>query len=443
MQIFSVCEEECKDLKEKSYEKIGALYGRVFQLLDKQKAEFNFVDFFEEMGVSSKDEEACAILSHLLNEFKSNEIVIRPSETTGSMYEICTKDKKTPFAVFKIGHLRATMEIFARRFAHLLGLERHIVAGMFCTLLNPTVMCDPYQDPDCEQLYNGNLKVFLPPTDLSLTDELSLDWKSTAGAVVGIVEPFLTHAEFSVLEFAKMTLLTLALGLRDGKKDGYREAATLVDIEDYMPYRTEPDDWQNYPSALHLPYLGSPEVYKLSHEELNVEECRQLYHIVSQWDVSQITKMLDEEIIRFKDGPSENLSIDEYGIDIGGLEIKIEEQDPHQINPIPSKEFLNSGKLLAEQQIAACITRLTRLQNFIQEHQNEGKTFSLMDLVYATDYHYAAHHRRASSLRGSAPSSHPSPTLDREWSGFSPDHVCAKIGLASPKASGVELIDYP
>jgi hypothetical protein len=168
-----------KILKDKTipgHEKIGILYSRILQNPEKNK------HLFSHLGVSRRDKAAIKELKSLLKTLSKDSIHITKTENSGIFFiekEDVTTGKLKKVAVFKIGRRRAAMETAARRLAHALGLEKHIIPGMFCAILNPDLELEDPSDELVEELWNSHDKIFgALPSENSSSPNLSPEKKS-------------------------------------------------------------------------------------------------------------------------------------------------------------------------------------------------------------------------------------------------------------------------
>jgi hypothetical protein len=206
----------------------------------------------------------------------------------------------------------------------------------------------------------------------------------TEGTVVGIVQPFLAdQPECSLLDFTLMTCLAIAIGLRDGKSDGYK-GSTLFDVEDCMPMRHDPehDAMKKSPAALDLPYLDNN---PMTGQELNSQEIDKLAKIAKEWDIEVLIKVLSTLKIRYDDSEAESMTPNSEGKDDGGCCITIETPlEPHAING-KLDHWNQTHRLLLPEQLIACRTRLERMHAFILDCATHHRSFSPRELVHAVD----------------------------------------------------------
>lgn len=374
------------DVYKEAHERIGALYGRAVSLLRNHQEEgIEFGEVFRRLGVEREDRFAFATLTRMVKEISLSHVELRPHGDSGT-YFVCKGED--PIAVFKIGRKRASIELLVRHVAFRVGLERIAIPGIFCALKNPTFLEEG--EETVEELWSGNDKIFAG----SGIDE---DY-----FVVGILEPFVHEERVEVanarLDFARLVLFSLIIGLRDGKKDGIRRGTIfgepvcmLVDSEECFPPRVEPEgfkgDVRPVIAATNLPFLADP----LAEEKLTTEEARELWNVFRNLsesclgeDFGRISVMyadsaVDEtEMGRLKDG-EEAETVDEGGcrVIVAGVAKVVfpEEED--------SCGRLDKDRVLQRRQLDAFYTRMTRLRDFLGSHLS-GE-FSASDMVFAVD----------------------------------------------------------
>src|SRR5690242_14807882 len=117
---FSPAHEIIKHLHTKAEQ---ALHRR-----DQSKA----VSKFEKLGIDPEDTEAFQTFAKLCPKLSLKFV----STENSGVYYLKDSDSLT-VAVFKIGRKRASMELMARSLACKLGLQRHMVAGMFYGMYEP------------------------------------------------------------------------------------------------------------------------------------------------------------------------------------------------------------------------------------------------------------------------------------------------------------------
>jgi hypothetical protein len=190
-----------------------------------------------------------------------------------------------------------------------------------------------------------------------------------------------------VYEYTLMTMLALAIGLRDGKKDGYK-GSMLFDVEDSFPIRMDPVWKVGYieksASAIDLPYLDQDPrtTAALTHEEVG-----QLVVIVQNWKISQTINALKHLRIRYEDKAAENMQENSKATDDGGCPVEILKAEPHLINGNLNHLDPSNTKrrVFMPEQLDACSLRLQRMRDFIIACAMHQETFTPQDLVDAVD----------------------------------------------------------
>lgn len=407
----------------KTYQVIGTVYASATQ--EQSLTEKQMHEHLRLLGVRPSDKEAARLMTQFFRDVKEKLCVV-PTENTG-VYFIQKNNEN--IAVFKIGHKRAVMELIARKFAHYLGLERHMIPGMLCAIQNPPFQFAKSPKETIEELWSGNEKIFLDPANphsrdrsressasaASFEDDFIFDqdpipaaaaspivrlpssdseegtgsiksnestqsFEKTACVVVGIVQPFLVPQLIPspLFEYTLMTILALAIGLRDGKKDGYA-GATLFDVEDCMPRRVDPvpnnDKIEQTVSALDLPFLDK-DIRTV--QQLTEDETTRLAEIVQKWNISKIIHKLHKEKITAIDQAAENLHLKNDGFDDGSCLVSVETPvSPHLINGVYNHVLDNPKKrALTDEQLDACDTRLHRIRDFIIGCKMKRQPFS-------------------------------------------------------------------
>jgi hypothetical protein len=378
-----------------AHEKIGAVFAQTLEAIragEQEKA----AKLLSHLHVADGDKEAQQTMLSLIETLSDGSLRIVNATTGTYFFQKPVEEKKGQFenvAVFKIGRKRAAMETMARQFAHTLGLSKHMISGMFCAVLNIPINHPDSMDAEetnedmeetVEELWNGNEKVYLPSSG-----------KKTAEAVVGIVQPFLKkEPTASLIDYTKMTIFALAVGLRDGNNF---EGSTFFDVEDCMPIRIDPPltpgDIEKSPSAIDLPYLDKD---PRTTEKLSPEEIAQLYNLVWQWDILSIISNLKHLKIHYEDREAEELLPDRESVDEGGHHIKVEKTvSPHLINGELNHLLPNNAKrrILLPDQLNACNTRLQRIRDYITHSARNNRTFTPQELVYAVDLWGELYHK--------------------------------------------------
>ncbi len=390
-----------------AHEKIGSLFSEILSLLKNPVHDRSqLAIFLERLGVSPEDPEAIESSSQLLLKLEDGTLKICPTANTG-IYFIKKTDsnlKDREIAVFKIGRKRACIETMVRSFANGLGLNKHMLPGLFCAIQNPPLFGNKLNNEEetVEELWNGSDKIYLSQqassklkkSEISFSiassfefDDTKSNVEKTACAVVGIIQPFLQDQQEACLyDFTLMTVLALAIGLRDGKKDGYK-SSTLLDVEDCMPVRIDPtwtkEKIEKSVSALDLPYLDQD---PRSSTKLSLEEVCKLAELVQKWKITALVKHLSQFKIRYEDRQAEVMKKKTRGYDEGECYITVVNGEPHLINGKLNHLASNPDMhLLLEEQLEACNTRLQRIRDFIIDCAMNQKSFTPQELVFAVD----------------------------------------------------------
>jgi hypothetical protein len=241
------------------------------------------------------------VITALFKRILLTPVELIPSPVGGVMH-VVNQTTKEPCATFKIGRRRANYEIAAAKLSHLLGLQDSIVEGVFCAVKDPIIKKSSKPDADVLE------ELFIDPT-ISKMLELHKKPGKSSRYVVGIIEPFLTlrpsrDAANELLLFAKMTILALAIGLRDGKNDGHIQYR-LFDNQECMPTRLDPADSDRTPvPATDLPFLENP----LSESALPIEVIDSLKELVMKWDFMRILTLLHSFEVQYADRITEELA---------------------------------------------------------------------------------------------------------------------------------------
>jgi hypothetical protein len=345
----------------------------------------------EKLGVTETDKQAQDLIIPILKKALDPGVKITPSNENTGVYFLSKNG--VIFAVFKVGEKRAGTELLVRRIAHQLGLEKHAVPGLFCSIQYPVF---PNDDMIVE-LYNGNQKLFgKSPED----DNLGVEKPYT---LTGVLEPYIEGQEdLSIADFSKMTLLALAVGLRDAKMDGIAGAMHL-DTEDCMPGRLLPDGSPNKNvAATHLPYLEHP----FANAEIPKKVLLELGQIVKGWDEKEIYEDLSKQKIKFADLNSEQLVPEEdlypsshpsdaridsdNGFDHGGCYVEVQKMENILENHVSIDATRSDKRLLTPSQLEAFKFRMARLKQFFGSLTND-ETPTTMDMVCFTDPLYKEH----------------------------------------------------
>src|SRR5581483_7384802 len=257
---------------------------------------------------------------------------------------------------------------------------------------------------------------------------------STASAVVGIVQPFLCDTqEADVYEFTLMTIAALAIGLRDGKHDGFK-GSTLFDVEDNFPIRIDPlyaKGQMCSSCTVDLLYLDKDE---RTNKHLTKEHINQLYQIVSKWNLFDIMKKLEKGTILYMDSISEKMGIDTEGKDEGNFEVLIAEGVEHAINGTFNTLQNNpKHRILNQEQLNAANTRLVRIRDFITKCFLEETTFCPEDLVDAVDIAQKVYKEKLQAESANIPIS-----TQRVLKTSGPHHVTGRV---SPPAAQLQITE--
>ncbi len=493
-----------------AHEKIGAIYKNALS-----RIKFNETDAKEfstlmlSLGVHPEDEIAEKEMIHLLRTLGEGSHKIVPTQNTGVYFiqkqdDSSEKEECKNVAVIKISRKRAAIETTARFLAYQLGLDRQMIPGMFCALVNPPLFTDTNKDETVEELWNSLEKIYkkqddshsseidtedssetnteddqllsprekgvnqkvddldffenfnsddrpdlsgfsaasllaeestesesesslsgedyfsspgtTPPSTSSAlnigskakvisseTEDESFEegFERTACAVVGIVQPFLQESEeASTYDYTLMTMFALAIGLRDGKKDGYK-GSTFFDVEDCFPIRMDPvftpGVIEKSASAIDLPYLDQD---VRTNTSLSLEEVSKLADMVQHWKINKIIQELGRLKIQYEDKSAEKMKDASKGLDEGNCPVQVVKgQPPHLINGHLNHltEENQKRRILLPDQLEACNTRLQRMRDFIVSRAMMQKSFTPRELVHAVDrwgkiYEEAIHH---------------------------------------------------
>lgn len=416
-----------------AHETIGGLYSEIYaELTQPVPNQEKINNLFGRLGVDPSDKSAIKEMSALILALHKTKTTIACIQS--GVFKISTVSegglKSKDVVAYKIGSRRCAQELASRRLALLLGLEKHIVPAMFGALENPPL--DETEEDATEALWNGNQKVFsskktlpaekkaetpvtteesssseaITPSDEESWDSDGLgddDKKeeialSTVLATVGIVQPYLSdQPEASVYEYVLMTMAALAIGLRDGKKDGYK-GSMMFDVEDVFPCLVNPkfnsEGHMDSPGIIHLPYLDRD---PRTDFPLSPEELKSLVSLVIGWNVFEITTKMSQLNIIYEDTIAEQQQVelsveDEQQVepsvkDEGGCFVKIEKSDPHEINGVLNILCPENPqrRIFISEQNEATLQRLDRIKNCILKCARKNKPFTARALVDAVD----------------------------------------------------------
>ncbi len=355
-------------------------------------------ELFDVIGIHPNDLKAQNVINSLLPLITEDKVNIfscdeSHAEIPGMLF-LASKEATTDIAIFKVGRKRAAMETLMRRLAHLLSLSDQIIPSVFCAIQYPPFTYpsssnsteENFIEPIIEPLWNGNEK------QLVLLDHELMD---AAITVIGVIQPFLKlnkSLETTPFELVKTTILALAGGIRDIKKEGLgvtsEDHLVLFDTEDAMPYRNFPKSWKgidvlNTASVSDCSFLdGHPQ----AEESISKNQAEELATLVKGWNIPEIIIHLQSQQIRFADSVAERSVRGEKGLDEENHPYEIEkETPPHVINGIQGVNIFTHPGILIDSQLMACHIRLLTLRSFIEE----GTPFNALDLVLAVDPHSA------------------------------------------------------
>lgn len=419
-----------------AHEHIASLYGRAMKSLHDPK---DLETCLIPLGLCPGDSLACRQMTPLLQALntRSFSLISKPNVDTGIYF--LQDDDNQDIGVFKLGRKRAAIELLVRKVAHLTHLGEHTTAGLFCAVEN--FEGGGIGDEDeliAETLWNGFTKIYcnraseeesecsddidtrqasivFESVEASTSSELPERVDKVNKVVVGILEPYLPHseAEAPLLEFTRMTLLSLVVGLRDAKKSGYR-GSVQFDVEDSFPLWIDPPRTQSGPAATDLRYLTDD---LRAHTPLNPEDLSALTALVSSWDINAIIEQLSQETIAYPD----TLVEDEDEADDGcifedgeGNYACLETRDLHPINGSLDLWHNNpERKVLKKPQLEATRLRMSRAKECILTSAQSSSPLAPIDLIFAVD-------PRAKQLAEKITRS-PVETIQRElWAELSP-----------------------
>lgn len=354
-----------------SSDRIGNLWAKI---QEEKNPDFKF-SLLEKLGVAPRDKEAQESSLELIERALHENVEIVASELDTGVYFLSLDGVK--FAVFKVGEKRARMELLTRKIAHLIGLEKHAISGVLCSLACPPLP----EDEMAVELWNGNIKIFESVSPLSKPYRIT-----------GILEPYLdSDEEISSEDFLSMTVYALVIGLRDGKLSGL-SGKTLFDLEDCMPERFIPGSSPNKKvAATHLPFLE----HRLAQEKIEVAGLRKLAKRVSELFQHRFSfrSELERETIDVADLASERREpLEEvFDDDDGSCSVMIDApkkiMESHAVHLIQNLD----QPLLNESQLNACIERITRLHTILDDQIRRNAPISTIDLVCAVDPFYGEH----------------------------------------------------
>ncbi len=369
--------------------RIGALWDQIIKLKEEGAPIESIRPLLGRLGVSVIDIEAQNTLLPLMTAVCEQGVKFIPSETNSGVYQVVT-EKGEPIAFFKAGSKRVDMELKARKIAHQIGLGRHVIPGVACTIANPLFP----QDPITGELWNGLVKVHTNSDQkksyqaVIKEDNLGVDEPFT---LTGILEPVVNvQKKLTAPEIARMTVLAIILGLRDAKLDGIA-GSMFFDIEDYMPDRfllAAGQSPNKSVASLHLPYLAHP----AAKEKISSEELSELINLISSPSfLTDFLADLRKEKIEFADLRSEQLIDSESNAwDDGNCPIEIER--PEEI--MESYSVINieeTDSMFSDEQLVACGDRIRRLKRLLGTFQAMKTCPTTLEIVSNVDPMYGGH----------------------------------------------------
>lgn len=243
---------------------------------------------------------------------------------------------------------------------------------------------DKFEPENHDSWLEQHANVLLDPFKQDEKGELPLSPRLEKKNIVGILEPFLSSESLSsekTLSYAKMVMVSLALGLRDGKSDGHVNHR-LIDVEDVFPSSFEPIKVKGRQLApTHLPFLAEKE----SESTISLQGVAELHEIVSKWDVEAIERKFTHEQIYFSDGEVEAMSPKSIGDDEGGFKCKV---DKIADSTFLSRKRALDNNVLNPKQIHAFKSRLGAIKQFVESRFSTKETFTPLDMVFAVDECY-------------------------------------------------------
>ena len=384
----------------KSCDRIGALWNGLRHASDPSE----YIPLLGKLGVAQSDLQAHEALIPMIQGIFQNIIQISHTECAddSGIFFFSARGKK--IAVFKPSPKRARMEVLARQIAHRVGLEKHAIAGMYCTLEYPSF-------PDSVELrvelWNGNIKVFRSNLQSKKNYNQQVIEDNNYGdlcyKITGILEPYIEpgpQADLEELSF--MTLFALIIGLRDGKSDAFT-GSTFFDLEDLMPERFLPDRSPNRKvAATHLPFLTHP----LAQQTLSIDLLRNLAHKLDFFSPDALMKELGEERVEIADMAAESFELnnsmspaDINGWDDGGCPVVIKRSQKIMDREAVFEVKSFDQPLLTEGQLIALGHRVQRLRESLESQVQIGSGCTLVDLVRSVDVFYDEH-MKALAARG-------------------------------------------
>ncbi|PIS02313.1 MAG: hypothetical protein COT85_05980 [Chlamydiae bacterium CG10_big_fil_rev_8_21_14_0_10_42_34] len=345
-------------------------------------------ELMAKLGVTETDKTAQQLLIPILNAALNENVKIVPAEDEecSGVYFLSLANEE-PFAVFKIGEKRARTELLVRHIAHKVGLEKHAIPGIFCSIANP----DFSKGETTVELWNGNKKLYehLNNKHTSYSESVSIDnfGLENPPTITGILEPFVsTKGELDVENFASMTAFALIVGLRDAKLDGI-VGSMFIDNEECMPARLHPlSSPEKHPAATHLPYLKHP----LAEKSIPLATIESLYKTLSNLDIRPLLNELATQKVLYRDSIAESIDLDDDGWDHGGCYVKIDDISRNALDIYP-KIDLTDERLVSERQLTTCSHRISKLLSFFETCMVNQESPNAIDMVCAVDEHFAKH----------------------------------------------------
>lgn len=275
-----------------------------------------------------------------------------------------------PQYVFKPGTQRTHYEKLIAKVAQSIGLRGRFVSILPCVLQNP-------------------------PTDTDNKENFRLvgeHWHQRVvytknpTFMVGAIQEFLPKPErpLTHLAFAEILLLSLVVGLRDGKINGMEDK--LFDGDDSWNHRLDPcitsieEMCQKGVASTNLPLLK----HAFGNLNLSSEDSQALYNIVSNWTpelIGQICEDLQSETVLFIDENVEKAQ--RRGVDECGTPFLVVKRDEP-----PHKTTQRGGAVLSSEQISACAKRMERARDYIVQMHEAGAPFSPVDVAGAVDPYF-------------------------------------------------------
>lgn len=369
-------------------QRIGDIWARVAATFKGGSAK-DAIPLLGRLGVSLADRRAHESLIPMMQMACTAGVKITPSKDDSGVYFL-SKDG-TKFAVFKVGTRRMITEALARKMAFKMGLERHVVPGVYCTIANPRLPNDEMS----EELWNGNVKIYTGPQE---------ERKDEPPTLTGILEPFISSDEkITADDIGSMTFLAFLLGLRDGKLDGMF-GTQFVDVEDIMPLRLLPPPGQSpngVVAASHVPFLRNP-LARVAISPVKLEELSKSIDAIDS-SVFELLADLQKEKVEYADIPSESLMAfkedvrppkefkgKDIGIDHGGFVVQAV-QEKQIMEDHPRVDISKTDSLVLKEQLLAFDDRVTSLKKFIDLCVKMEMCPSSRDLITNADQMYGAH----------------------------------------------------